>query len=97
MASWPRAAAARGLQRAGQKGRTFKIYLPRVADEAIDRSGPAAVSSLGGRETVLIVEDQTDVRGYAAAVLKTYGYRVITAENAGEALRLFEREQGVFT
>ena len=45
-----------------------------------------------GKETVLVVEDQEEVRNYAVAVLKAYGYRVIEAANAGEALLLCERE-----
>jgi CheY-like chemotaxis protein len=75
------------------KGTTFKIYLPAVAEEAADAERPAAVPAVGGKETVLVVEDQTEVRKYAVAVLKGYGYRVIPAENAGEALLLCERER----
>ena len=41
-----------------------------------------------------MVEDQAVVRRYAAAALKAYGYQVIEAENAGEALLLCERESG---
>jgi two-component system cell cycle sensor histidine kinase/response regulator CckA len=73
------------------KGTRFKIYLPRLAETAADWK-PAAIPALGGRETVLVVEDQAEVRRYAAAVLKTYGYRVIPAEGASEALLLQERE-----
>ena len=42
---------------------------------------------------MLVVEDQAEVRKYAVAVLKAYGYRVIPVENAGEALLLCERER----
>ena len=54
----------------------------------------AAVPKLGGTETVLVVEDQTEVRKFAAAALEDYGYGVIQAENAGEALSICERERG---
>jgi CheY-like chemotaxis protein len=47
----------------------------------------------GGRETVLVVEDQAEVRKYTAAALRSYGYRVIQAENAGEALLICETER----
>ena len=43
---------------------------------------------MGGTETVLVVEDQPEVQRYAAAALREYGYHVITAETAGEALSL---------
>ena len=41
---------------------------------------------------MLVVEDQAEVRKYAVAVLKEHGYRVIPAENAGEALLVCEQE-----
>jgi len=72
-------------------GTTFKIYLPRV-EEAAAVSQPEAALPLGGKETVLVVEDQAEVREYAVTVLKAYGYRVIQAQSAGEALLIFERE-----
>ncbi|MGD0777894.1 MAG: PAS domain S-box protein [Candidatus Solibacter sp.] len=74
-------------------GTTFKIYLPALADAAVDAGGPAAVPVMGGKETVLVVEDQAEVLKYAVAVLKSYGYRVIPVENAGEAMLLCEQER----
>ena len=79
------------------QGTTFKIYLPALAEAAADAGKPEAVPALGGKETVLVVEDQAEVRNYAVAVLKAYGYRVIQAENAGEALLLCEREGSAST
>ena len=73
-------------------GTTFKIYLPALPEAAADVEGPAAVPVLGGQETVLVVEDRTEVRNYAVAVLKSYGYHVIPAEDGGEALLLCEGE-----
>jgi hypothetical protein len=75
------------------QGTTFKIYLPALAESAAGAGGPAAVPALGGKETVLVVEDQAAVRQYTIAVLKEYGYRVIPAENAAEALLLCQRER----
>jgi PAS domain S-box-containing protein len=74
------------------RGTTFKIYLPRVEDASADSGKPEAVSAMGGKETVLVVEDQAEVRRYAAAALMAYGYRVIQAPNADEALLVCERE-----
>ena len=75
------------------QGTSFKIYLPALAEAAPDDWRPAAVPALEGKETVLVVEDQAEVRKYTVAALKEYGYRVIPAENAGEALLLCQRER----
>lgn len=72
------------------QGATFKIYLPALAEATADPGMPAEVPAQGGGETVLVVEDQAEVREYATTVLKAYGYRVITAERAVEALELAE-------
>jgi PAS domain S-box-containing protein len=76
------------------QGTTFKVYLPALAEAAADDGMPEIVPALGGQETVLVVEDQAEVRGYTVAVLKTYGYRVIEAEDADDALRCCESERG---
>jgi PAS domain S-box-containing protein len=75
------------------QGTTFKIYLPALAEGAADAARPVAVPALGGKETVLVVEDQAEVRRYVVAVLQAYGYRVIAAEDAAAALVLSERER----
>jgi PAS domain S-box-containing protein len=74
-------------------GTTFQIHLPIVDGVPADSGKPEAVAAHGGKETVLLVEDQMAVRKYAAAALRAYGYRVIQAENAGEALEFCERER----
>ena len=58
-----------------------------------DQTPIPAIQAQEGTETVLIVEDQAEVRKFAAAVLKKYGYRVIPAENADDALLSCERER----
>jgi CheY-like chemotaxis protein len=74
------------------RGTTFKIYLPRVQPAQADSGKPEAVPAMGGQETVLVVEDQAEVRRYAAAALRLYGYQVMEAANVDEALLLWERE-----
>jgi CheY-like chemotaxis protein len=74
------------------KGTTFKIYLPEFAEPASDTARASAVPVMGGKETVLVVEDQAEVRKFAVAVLRSYGYRTIPADSAGEALVQCERE-----
>jgi PAS domain S-box-containing protein len=74
------------------RGTTFKIYMPRVADAPAESGRPEAIPEMGGTETVLVVEDQAEVREYAAAALRAYGYQVMEAANAEEALVICERE-----
>jgi CheY-like chemotaxis protein len=69
------------------QGTTFRIYLPRtdacpppVSDE------PRATLDLRGCETVLVVEDQKEVRKLTRAVLNSYGYRVMEADCSADAL-----------
>jgi len=67
------------------KGTTFKIYLPRVdeaAREAVGVQAPAQV--LRGTETVLLTEDEQDVREVAREFLVSAGYQVLQA-HSGEA------------
>ena len=72
-------------------GTTFKIYLP--VTEAVDVEVPVVATpvTLQGTETILLVEDQDEVRKVAHAILRRYGYHVIEARNAGEALLSCER------
>jgi len=72
-------------------GSTFKIYFP--ATEAPDSEAPERIEpvTLQGTETILLVEDQDEVRRVAQAILRRYGYHVIEARNAGEALLTCER------
>jgi len=74
------------------QGTTFKIYLPLSAEAAAEATQTAELPAAGGKETVLVVEDEPGVRDYTAEALRTYGYHVIKAENAGEALLICEQK-----
>ena len=76
------------------KGTTFKVYLPRVdgAVEAIGTTVPP--TTLRGSETILLVEDDDQVRVVTEGILRRSGYHVIDARNAGEALLLSEKHPG---
>ncbi len=75
-------------------GTTFRILLPKMQG-AVSLPKSAEVSSkLFGKETVLVVEDETEVRAYTVAALKAYGYRALTAEDGHAALQIAERESG---
>ncbi|MBA3502505.1 MAG: response regulator, partial [Deltaproteobacteria bacterium] len=72
-------------------GTTFKIYLPRVdADADLPLPISVAPTSMRGTETILLVEDEDQVRAVARDILRRNGYHVIEARNAGEALLLTE-------
>jgi len=70
-------------------GTTIKLYLPR-ADAEID-SDQAAMSSEGGSETILLVEDDELVRKFAVAQLEGLGYRPIAVSDGQAALKEAER------
>jgi len=68
------------------KGTTFKVYLPR-SDDLVDAPViPPPPSDLRGSETILLVEDDEQVRAVTRRILERNGYRVLVAQNAGEAL-----------
>jgi CheY-like chemotaxis protein len=70
-------------------GATFKIYLPRSGEAAQplpDRSMQAELPT--GSETILLVEDDAEVRELARRVLQWQGYTVLEAHDGPEALRL---------
>jgi PAS domain S-box-containing protein len=77
------------------RGSTFQIYLPRV-DEVPTAAArpPSAFRPTRGTETVLVVEDEPDVRGLAREILESYGYRVLEAAGAEEALQISRSHQG---
>ena len=76
------------------QGTTVKIYLPRLlhVDEAVDESESAPVDRIKGNHSILVVEDDDDVRAYTVEILRELGYRVIEAHDGPSALRLIERQ-----
>jgi CheY-like chemotaxis protein len=74
-------------------GTTFKIYFPRV-DEAATLVADAAAPPRAGSETVLVVDDETEVQALLQAALAGWGYTVLGATSPREAIRLAERHPG---
>jgi CheY-like chemotaxis protein len=67
-------------------GSTFRIYLPR-AEAAVEAASPASQSRPGaGNETILLVEDEYQVRRLIERALRQQGYNLITATNGAEAI-----------
>jgi two-component system cell cycle sensor histidine kinase/response regulator CckA len=77
------------------RGTTFKIYLPRIEEGAAEvKRAEAAIQSLRGSETILLVEDDKSVRDVVQRMLAPHGYRVLKAGNAAQAFRISDRHKG---
>jgi two-component system cell cycle sensor histidine kinase/response regulator CckA len=73
-------------------GTTFKIYFPRNDQpRSTSESVAPEVPVLTGVETVLLVEDERQVRDIARAILRRNGYNVLEAQTGGDALLLCEQ------
>lgn len=82
------------------QGTTFRIYLPRSSEERSAPAPPPQSSSAevpleGGAETILLIEDNDELRGAARGILEALGYRVAAAANGNEALTTFEKIGGL--
>ena len=77
------------------QGATFTIELPRI-DAPADLVGDPAIPSAAphGSETVLLVEDEPEVRGLARDILQQQGYTVLESADGDEALRVGREHAG---
>ncbi len=76
-------------------GATFKLYLPRSHDPAARENGMVKSTEAAHGETILVVEDEADLRTLAVLLLTDLGYRVLEAADGKAALRLLEQETHV--
>ena len=77
------------------QGTTFRIYLPRYEGQAADpEMERAAEIPLGRGETVLVVEDEPVMLDISKLILEMQGYRVLTANLPGKAIRMAEDHSG---
>ena len=78
------------------EGTTVKIYLPRLHGDHVEEEAEdeAPVPEGTREETILVCEDDDDVRAYSVEVLRELGYRVLEAHDGPSALRLLERQEG---
>ena len=73
------------------KGTSFKIYLPCVDELVGDQANAAGMPMVAkGSETLLLVEDEDQVRRIVQEILEQQGYDVLAAANGEEALKLAE-------
>ena len=76
------------------QGTVFKVYLPTATEaEAQPAATPDRVELPRGKETILVVEDEPQIRNLALDCLAHYGYDVLSASNGLEALQLIESLQ----
>jgi CheY-like chemotaxis protein len=72
------------------QGTTVRLYLPRSQEEEDVEVEFDAGPTTGGTETILVVEDDEDVRGTVIDMLTDLGYRVLKAKEAQSALAIVE-------
>ena len=78
------------------KGTTFYIYFHR-SDKPADTDLELNIPNVaGGDETILLAEDNKEVRIVVMTTLAKYGYNIVEAENGHEALELFKNLKGKF-
>jgi len=79
------------------RGTTFRVFLPRLRHArrpaATPVAGPAAQRSAAGRESILVVEDEAEVRALIVEALRGFGYHVLEAASGPLALEVW-REHG---
>ena len=73
------------------EGTRFRLVLPRATGEEPEAAGEETpVETPGGTETILVVEDEEDVRRVTELLLKNLGYSVLTAASAETAIEVFQ-------
>lgn len=73
-------------------GTTFRIFLPRVERGAVAHDCEPDSARQSGGETILIVDDEPEVRSATRAALKHFGYHVLEASDGAQGVRTYEAE-----
>jgi signal transduction histidine kinase len=76
-------------------GTTVRIYFPRAEPAGIEPISAGAEAPSAGSETVLVVEDDEDVRALLLEMLSAQGYRTLGARNGPEALTILGQKQEI--
>lgn len=75
------------------KGTAFKIYLPLIAPDGKEQDPKDIQPQTGGDETILLIEDDKDVRGLLKEMLGSFGYHVIEAVDGKDGVGKFIEHQ----
>ncbi|MBI2933063.1 MAG: PAS domain-containing protein [Planctomycetes bacterium] len=75
------------------KGTAFKIYFPRSAETAPSAASPAEPPPAGGSETILLAEDDAQLRTFVHSTLTNHGYKVFEAPDGQQALQASQAYQ----
>jgi CheY-like chemotaxis protein len=75
-------------------GTTFKVYLPRVDEQASPGRQPAAAPLAPGSETVLLIEDDRSLRDLLCETLEGGGYTVLVSDDGATALKISDQYPG---
>lgn len=74
-------------------GTEFKVFFPALAQEGVSPNKTVqpqrGEKSSRGKETILMVDDEVEILNIGEAVLRKYGYQVITAQSGEDALNLY--------
>jgi PAS domain S-box-containing protein len=73
------------------EGSTFKVYFPWVEGAVEPSAVRPSTDSVGGSETILLVEDESGVRDLVTRVLERHGYRVLAAATPRDAVAIHDR------
>jgi PAS domain S-box-containing protein len=78
------------------QGTTFTIFLPQVEERSSEVRQPKAQERRAspGSETILLVEDEDNIREPATEILEAQGYQILAARDGAEALELAESHEG---
>jgi len=71
------------------KGTTFSIYLPAISDKAAEKRQEFTISPMFGNETIMIVEDDEDIRESDVSFLEQLGYNVLAVSDGETAIEKF--------
>ncbi len=76
------------------KGTIFSLYFPKHQEKSLEvQAKETAKPVLGGKETILLVEDQANLLAMAQIMLQELGYKVLAAQGPREAIRLAQNSQ----
>ncbi|MCP4020208.1 MAG: response regulator, partial [Desulfobacteraceae bacterium] len=72
------------------KGTTFKIYLPAMSEKIEEEATKEEFEARGGNETVLVVDDEDEIRKMTSVAFNHFGYTYLEAANGEKALEIYK-------